>query len=86
MTEPVIISLKTAAKGGNPKPVFWSVSDQGMWNKHVFETSQRVLAYISIAYMYKQSNFVRKETQYVHFLFFMDYVLAYNGFSGTVEQ
>ena len=30
MTEPVRISMKMAAKGGNPKPVFWTVSDEGM--------------------------------------------------------
>lgn len=29
MTEPVKISMKMGAKGGNPKPVFWTVSDEG---------------------------------------------------------
>ncbi len=29
MTEPVVISMKTVAKGGNPKPVFWMLSENG---------------------------------------------------------
>lgn len=29
MTEPVMISMKMAARGGNPKPVFWTASESG---------------------------------------------------------